>query len=100
MVAGWARGARVVKAFNTCGYNVMANTEFPAPVTMFYCGDDAQAKQIVSGLAAAIGFEPHDAGGLAQARVLEALALLWVTLALKQGDGPEIAFRLMRRSGG
>ena len=29
-VAGWARNARVVKAFNTVGYNIMANASFGA----------------------------------------------------------------------
>src|SRR5579859_485043 len=38
-VAGWARGAKVMKAFNTVGANVMADSSFAGsrPV-MFYCG--------------------------------------------------------------
>ena len=41
-VAGWASGAKVVKAFNTVGANIMADPSFEGhkPV-MFYCGDDA-----------------------------------------------------------
>lgn len=97
-VAGWARGAKVVKAFNTVGANIMANTSFGSerPV-LFYCGDDAPAKEKVKQLAEAIGFDACDAGPLAQARVLEPFALLWISLALKYGYGRDIAFKLLRR---
>jgi NADPH-dependent F420 reductase len=97
-VAAWARGAKVVKAFNTVGANIMANPLFGAerPV-LFYCGDDAQAKQTAKQLAEAIGFEALDAGPLTQARLLEPFALLWISLALKYGYGRDIAFKLLRR---
>ena len=65
--------------------------------TMFYCGDDARAKQTAAQLAADLDFDPVDAGPLTQARLLEPLALLWITLALKQGQGINIAFKLMHR---
>lgn len=98
LVAGWARSARVVKAFNTVGYNVMANADFGAdrPV-MFYCGDDAGAKQQVKPLIEQLGFEAIDAGPLTQARLLEPFALLWISLAYKQGQGREIGFKFLRR---
>ena len=38
-----------------------------------------------------------DAGPLAQARTLEPLALLWISLAYFQKQGPNIAFKLLRR---
>ena len=97
MVAQWAAGARVVKIFNSIGSNVMQNPDFNGqPATLFYCGDDAAAKDTARNLAAALGFDPVDAGPLRQARVLEALALLWVSLAYS-GLGRDIAFRLVRR---
>lgn len=97
-VASWAKGATVVKAFNTIGNNVMENSEFPggAPV-LFYCGDDKAAKAQVHQLAAELGFDPNDAGPIAQARLLEPFALLWISLAMLQGYGREIAFQLLRR---
>jgi NADPH-dependent F420 reductase len=97
-VAVWARGAKVVKAFNTVGANIMANPSFGAarPI-LFYCGDDATAKQTTKQLAEAIGFEALDAGPLTQARLLEPFALLWISLALKYGYGRDIAFKLLRR---
>ena len=98
LVAGWARGAKVVKAFNTVGFNVMQNAAFGSdrPV-MFYCGDDAGAKAVVRPLVESLGFEAIDAGPLAQARVLEPFALLWISLALAHGLGRDFAFKLLRR---
>ena len=97
-VAGWAPGAKVVKSFNTVGFNIMAETSFGAdkPV-MFYCGDDAGAKQKVAQLANALGFEAVDAGPLKQARVLEPFAMMWISLANQYGLGRDIAFKLLRR---
>jgi len=97
-VARWAPGAKVVKAFNTVGYNIMANPAFGAdrPV-MFYCGDDAGAKQTVRLLIDQLGFDAVDAGPLTQARLLEPFALLWISLAYAQGQGRDIGFKLLHR---
>jgi predicted dinucleotide-binding enzyme len=97
-VAEWAKGARVVKAFNTVGFNVMADSRFPeGKAALFYCGDDAEAKKVVAKLASELGFEALDAGPITQCRVIEPFAMLWISLAIKQGFGTEFAFRLMRR---
>ncbi len=97
-VAEWATGARVVKAFNTVGFNVMEEPNFGAQAaTMFYCGDDAEAKQVARQLATELGFSGEDAGPLTRARVLEPFAMLWITLAMVQGYGRDIGFSLLRR---
>lgn len=97
-IAQWAPGARVVKAFNASGDNVFATPAFPeGKACVFYCGDDADAKQVVAGLISDLGLEPIDTGGLAEARLLEPLAMLWITMAIKRGLGREIGWRLMRR---
>ena len=96
LVAGWAPGARVVKAFNTTGWENMANPNYPeGPVTMFLCGDDAAARAVATRLAQDLGFDVADLGGLAAARFLEPMALAWITLARSPGRG--VAFRLARR---
>ena len=97
-IAGWAQGAYVVKAFNTTGWNNMADPIYQSErITMFICGDDARAKEIVTGLAEDLGFEVVDAGALTVARFLEPLAMLWVHLAVVQNLGRDIAFKLLRR---
>jgi predicted dinucleotide-binding enzyme len=99
LVAQWTKGAKVVKAFNTVGANIMSDPTFKdGPVAMFYCGDDLSAKQVVAGLIKELGFDALDAGPLTQARVLEPFALLWISLALQYGYGREIAFRFLRRN--
>lgn len=98
MIAELSLGAKVVKVFNTVGYNVMANPDFNGQAaSMLYCGDDDEAKRITASLAYELGFAPIDAGLLSQSRWLESLAWLWITLAVKQGFGREIAFELIRR---
>jgi predicted dinucleotide-binding enzyme len=97
-VARWAAGARVVKAFNMTGAKNMANPVYGAQqVTMCICGDDAEAKTTVGGLAAELGFEIIDTGSLTTARYPEPLAMLWIHLAYVQGLGPDFAFKVMRR---
>ena len=64
---------------------------------MFLCGDDVEAKAMVTQLGEDLGFEMLDAGPLTIARLLEPLAMLWIPLAVFQSLGPDIAFTLQRR---
>ena len=90
--------AKVVKAFNTVGFGIMANPRFGgSKAMMMIASDDAGAKQKTMTLAADLGFEPIDAGPLAQSRLLEPLAMLWISLAIKGGLGREFAFGMLRR---
>lgn len=90
--------AHVVKAFNTASTKVMLNPVFPGgPATMFFCGDDPDAKSLVKGLIAEIGFEPVDAGPLHHARHLESLAMLYIHLAVRGGWGSNCAFQMVKR---
>lgn len=96
-----AHGARVVKAFNTTGAEIMAEPVLGGRrAAMFLCGDDAAARDAVARLAADLGFEPVHAGPLRNARLLEPLARLWITLAMPLGMGRGIAFALLRREAG
>jgi predicted dinucleotide-binding enzyme len=63
-------GARIVRAFNTIGYTIIAaeagraDPKLPIPIA----GDDAEAVRIAGELVRDAGFEPVVAGGLADAR--------------------------------
>jgi 8-hydroxy-5-deazaflavin:NADPH oxidoreductase len=97
-VAAWAPGASVFKAFNQTGAENMASPAgYAARPVMFVCGDDAARKPGILALAADLGFEAVDAGGLTAARLLEPLAMLWIHLAYRQQLGRNIAFALVRR---
>jgi len=52
---------------------------------------------VITQLAEALGFDVADAGDLTAARLLEPLALLWIKLAVVQGQGRDIALKLLRR---
>ena len=101
-VQALAPNARVVKIFNTTGFNNMSAPAYDGSATMMlYAGNDAQAKQVAHNLATSIGFEAYDAGTLERARELEHLASLWISLAYGAFGAPalgrEFAFRLVRR---
>ena len=63
-------GARIVRAFNTIGYTIIAaeagrpDPKLPIPIA----GDDAEAVRVAAGLVRDAGFEPVVAGSLADAR--------------------------------
>lgn len=98
LVQEWAPTARVVKIFNTTGVENMAAPRYgDLPATMLYCGDDEQACGVAAGLAADLGFDAVSAGPLKNARLLEPLGFLWINLAMVQGMGRGIAFKLLRR---
>jgi hypothetical protein len=94
-LAALVPGARVVKAFNTIGFDHMDSPSFPEQPSMLVAGDDALAKQHVMQLAAELGFEAVDAGPLSNAGTLEALASAWV--GLSRVIGRDFAFRIVRK---
>ncbi len=95
-LAAMIPGASVIKAFNTIGAEHMSQPQVDdQSASMFICGDDDDAKDKVSEITAAIGFDVVDAGPLSNADRWEALARLWVFLA-RRGQGRNIAFKLLR----
>jgi predicted dinucleotide-binding enzyme len=100
-VAQWASGARVVKCFNTYGFENFADASYPKyggikPV-MFLAGDDADAKRMVAQLAAEIGFQPLDTGDLKIARLLEPTGMLWIHQAVVQKKGTGFTWAMLER---
>ncbi len=70
--------ARFVKAFNSVGSVRMVDPQYKAgKPTMFICGNDAAAKEIVSGILDQFGWETADMGGAEAARAIEPLCMLW-----------------------
>ena len=98
MVAQWAPGASVFKAFNTTGFNNMADLSgYAIAPVMFVAGDDAAKKPTVMGLVWDLGFEAIDAGPLRNARLLEPFGMLWIDQALNRGMGRDFAFAVVRK---
>ncbi|HYY80417.1 MAG TPA: NADP oxidoreductase, partial [Actinomycetes bacterium] len=89
-------GARVVKAFNTAFASRQADPVVDeVALDGFYAGDDDQAKQAVAELLRSIGFRPVDGGPLVMARALEALALLNITLQIRNNWPWQAGFKLV-----
>lgn len=98
-IAAVARGARVVKCFNTTGFENLADPQYPAgALFMPLAGDDAAARQRVRALATLIGFDPVDLGGLAAARYLEPWAMVWIEMSMRLGHGRAFGFVCQRRT--
>lgn len=97
-IAAAAKGARVVKAFNTTGAENMADSHYPGgSIFMPVCGDDAEARSRVVSLATLIGFDAVDCGDLRVARYLEPFAMTWIHMAIKLGHGRRFAFGRLQR---
>ena len=65
----------------------------------YVAADDEEAKATVLGLAEAIGLNPVDAGELAKARELEALAWLNISLQMRHGWGWQASWKLVGPDG-
>jgi 8-hydroxy-5-deazaflavin:NADPH oxidoreductase len=71
--------ARFVKAYNSVGNRLMINPQLKGgKPTMFICGNDESAKQIVRGINDQFGWETADMGKAEAARAIEPLCMLWL----------------------
>jgi predicted dinucleotide-binding enzyme len=97
-LANAAKGARVVKAFNTTGAENMANPAYgDHRVFLPVCGDDPAARAAVVDLARRMGFDAEDIGPLSAARYLEPFAMTWIHMSFACGFGRDFAFVRLRR---
>ena len=89
--------AKVVKAFNIVGNPHMFRPDFPGGrPTMFIAGNDDGAKKMVTDILTAFGWESIDIGGIEGSRLLEPLAMLWITYYFRTNTGNH-AFKLLRK---
>lgn len=81
---------KVVKTLNTVTASLMVNPQQLAEGDhqMFMCGDDASAKEMVTGILESFGWlKIIDLGDITNARATEAMLPLWVRLFGKFGTG-------------
>jgi predicted dinucleotide-binding enzyme len=89
--------ARFVKAFNSVGNAFMVDPSFAGgKPTMFYCGNDAEAKAVVARVIEQLGWEGADMGSAAAARAIEPLCQLWCIPGLRENRWSH-AFKLLTR---
>lgn len=76
--------ARVVSAFQNLAAEKLMHLDHPVDADVLVCGRDAEAKQVIIGLANEIaGVRGIDAGGLSQSRYVEMLTSLLINLNRK-----------------
>ena len=89
--------SHVVKAFNTVMAATLATPEIGGvQQLLLVAGDDENAKALVLGVGAQLGFDAVDSGPLSNARYLEPAVELLIQLAYGQGLGANIGFHLAR----
>jgi 8-hydroxy-5-deazaflavin:NADPH oxidoreductase len=89
----------VVKCFNTTGFNNMLNPVYGAQsLDAFVAGDSEAGKNAAMQLAIDAGFaQCYWIGGNDKFSLIEQFAWFWINLAMFQGQGREIGFKLLKR---
>jgi 8-hydroxy-5-deazaflavin:NADPH oxidoreductase len=86
------------RAFNSLGWENFAEPDFDGiPADLLWCGPDGDAGALVETLVADVGLRPVRVGGLDRLPVVDMLANLWFALALEQGRGRHLAFKVLAR---
>lgn len=91
--------AEVVKCFNSTGFENMLDPVYNGePIDMFMAGDSAIAKAAALQLALDAGFGTCiDFGKADKVELLEKFAFSWINLAIMQGHGRNMAFKVVKR---
>lgn len=91
--------AEVVKCFNSTGFENMKDPVYVGEgIDMFMAGDSEKAKEVARQLALDCGFGScWDFGKSDKVELLEKFALSWINLAIMQGFGRGIAFKVIKR---
>ncbi len=88
--------ARFVKAFNSVGHALMVDPALPGgKPTMFYCGNDDDARSTVARIIEELGWEGADMGKAAAARAIEPLCQLWCIPGFRENKWAH-AFKLLK----
>lgn len=95
----WTNAKSIVKCFNSTGFENMLNPKYDeVGIDMFMAGNNEKGKIIAKQLALDLGFENcFDFGGDDKVPLLEQFALAWINLAIMQGQGRGIAFKVLKR---
>ena len=96
------KNAEVVKCFNSTGFENILNPVYnlgqPVTLDMFVAGSSTKGKQAATQLSLDAGFENcYDFGGDDKVALLEQFAFCWINLAIMQGQGRNMAFKVIKR---
>lgn len=92
-----APNAKLFRVFNSLGWESFAEPVIAAAqADLFYCGDEGAAQTIVDSLITDVGIRPIYIGNLDQAPIVDAVGSLWFALAIHQGHGRHLAFKMLK----
>ena len=90
--------ARVFRAFNTLGWENFADPIFDGiQADLFYCGPGGDACEVVEQMIVDAGLRPIRLGDVDQVGLVDSVGSLWFALALGQGKGRNLAFKVLTR---
>lgn len=93
-----APGAAAARAFNSLGWENLANPHFHGTTAdLLWCGPNGEPGALVEQLITDVGLRPIRVGGLDELELVDTLARLWFALALGQGHGRHLAFKVLSR---
>lgn len=86
-VQAWLPNSHVVKALNSITSFAMLNpkTFIGGEPDMFIAGNDANAKQTVQNFLEGVGWGVVDLGDISKSRLIEPLAMIWITVGFNSG---------------
>jgi 8-hydroxy-5-deazaflavin:NADPH oxidoreductase len=89
----------LVKCFNSTGFENIADTNYNGEaIDMFMAGDSEKAKSVAEQLTLDAGFGACvNFGNADKVELLEKFALSWINLAIMQGQGRNMAFKIVKR---
>jgi predicted dinucleotide-binding enzyme len=88
----------IVRAFNSIGWENMANPRFDGiTADLLYCADPV-AQATAEELITALGLRPVLVGDLEQVHLVDSLTGLWAALAYGQRRGRNLAFKVLERA--
>ncbi len=89
----------VVKCFNTTGFNSMQQPQYgTTALDLFVAGDSERGRAAAIQLATDAGFAAcYSIGGNDKFELMEQFAWFWINLAMFQGQGRDIGFKLLKR---
>lgn len=89
--------AALYRAFNSLGWENFAEPLIDGErIDLFYCGEEGEKRPEVEQLIADVGLRPVYIGGVEQAPTIDNLTTLWFALALQQGHGRRLAFKMLK----
>jgi 8-hydroxy-5-deazaflavin:NADPH oxidoreductase len=99
-VQAWLPESHVVKALNSITAHAMLNpkTYIGGNPDMFIAGNDQNAKKTVQDFLEAVGWGVVDLGDITKSRLIEPLAMIWITVGFNSGwTKSNHAFQLLNK---